>query len=98
MDNWELGRRARGRSADERKSKKRRLAYSGEELPLRDARSYAAIQSRQRQPEERDDSLEDSDNEAEVPAQSIEEVSQENNDVSMEEDVKDTMEWEADSD
>jgi RNA polymerase I-specific transcription initiation factor RRN5 len=81
-------------SGGDRKSGKKLSIRTVEELPLRDSRSYAALRGRQSGSAERDVGLDVSEDEAEIPAQSIEEVNEDASGLSIvEDDAEDAMQW-----
>jgi RNA polymerase I-specific transcription initiation factor RRN5 len=81
-------------SGGDRKSRKKLPIRTVEELPLRDPRSYAALRGRQSESAERDVELDASEDEAEIPAQSIEDVDEGASGMSIVEDNgDDAMQW-----
>ncbi|KAJ4354208.1 uncharacterized protein N0V89_005942 [Didymosphaeria variabile] len=81
-------------SGGDRKSRKRPSKRTVQELPLRDARSYAALRSRQSRSAERETELDITENEAEIPTQSIEDVNGGAFATSLvEEDAENAMQW-----
>ncbi|KAL1608582.1 hypothetical protein SLS60_003526 [Paraconiothyrium brasiliense] len=80
-------------SGEDRKSRNRPIKRTVQELPLRDARSYAALRGRQSRSAERETEL-DITEDSEIPAQSIEDVNEGTSAMSLvEEDVGSAMQW-----
>ncbi|KAF2450392.1 hypothetical protein P171DRAFT_426780 [Karstenula rhodostoma CBS 690.94] len=73
-------------SEGDRRSKNRLPLRTVEELPLRDPRSYAALRGKQSESAERDVELDASEDEAEIPTQSIEDVNEGASEMSIVED------------